>query len=286
MRVSDDPRVLLHWAGVHFPLFLRLSRNILREVGAYLAPLLGLAWLTPTTVSYFGFPQRTMLPPVSLSQPVRVQDASWAVIDSDRLVLCVASEEAALMCGRQPTKCIAMGKCRDSLIWTLVMCMVGGEEQCMSLGVATSEALRKANASVYLSRSSQSRNGWRIWQCKGQASHLLHGGSPFIYVEASTQRDLLKCSMVIACVCLPVVSLEMGELRVLWLIISWLCLLEITCYLSMPVGATTPVITSQEHEEAIIRACTSPVMYKGAITMIYEGQIYKYSAENGQLVQF
>jgi len=90
---SPHPSTVLLWARPLCPV-QSLSLNILREVCAYFQPFALLAWLSSTSVASFDFHHQQLCTAQPLSVSIQCDwNSRWAVIDSERVVICGGSNE-------------------------------------------------------------------------------------------------------------------------------------------------------------------------------------------------
>lgn len=93
--MTEAARLHLIWAKVSYTLLSPLSFNILREVCAYLLPIVLLIDIQPVALRFFTIASLDWSPAVSLSAPIQVngKTSRWVLVDRQRVVCCGGSKE-------------------------------------------------------------------------------------------------------------------------------------------------------------------------------------------------
>lgn len=92
LYASPHPSTVLLWTKSLS--LLPLSLNILREICAYFQPFALLVWLSPTSIASFDFHHQQLCTAQPLSSPIQCDwNSRWAVIDSERVVVCGGSND-------------------------------------------------------------------------------------------------------------------------------------------------------------------------------------------------
>lgn len=94
LYASPHPSTILLWVKPLYSFLQPLSLNILREVCAYFQPFALLAWLSHDSIASFDFHHQQLCIPQPLSIAIQCDwNSRWAVIDSERIVICGGSNE-------------------------------------------------------------------------------------------------------------------------------------------------------------------------------------------------